>query len=198
MQLYYCFILTLTLISLSNVLGKAKVTTQVTQDLNTKSLAPILVQLHPADVPTLNINQNSRLAVNEVILDAHADNVVDVLNTHAEQTKGSVQDILEKYKKEGKIKDYRFYSISNTFAVEAPKELIDILSNSSQVEEISSNRKVNANVLSLGKQEAVLAGDINWTGKEVHWSLKFINATKLPREVTNNAKYLRYANADTG
>ncbi|KAI9291158.1 subtilisin-like protein, partial [Neoconidiobolus thromboides FSU 785] len=31
-----------------------------------------------------------------------------------------------------------------------------------------------------------------------HWSLKFINATKLPREVTNNAKYLRYANADTG
>ncbi|KAI9295973.1 subtilisin-like protein [Neoconidiobolus thromboides FSU 785] len=156
----------ITLAVISSVAGKALVTNQVTQDLAKNSLTPILIQLNQVEPPVLS--SNSRMAT-EDDLDFHAEQVVATLTKHSEESQGSVKALLEEAKKKGTIKDYRHYYISNTFAVEAPKELIEKISKLSEVEEISSNKKVASMIKDISDQEASTAADIPWEGKEPHW-----------------------------
>ncbi|KAI9290959.1 subtilisin-like protein [Neoconidiobolus thromboides FSU 785] len=185
----------LNLTILYSVAGSATIARSVINDYSKVGLSSVLIQLAPATPPTISTNSRSMV---EEDLDLHAENVYSTLVKHSESSKTNVKKALDQAKSKGLIKNYRYYLISNTFAVEAPKELIDTIAKLPEVEEITSNKQFRAPTQGNGEQGAGQAGDTTWDGKEIHWSLKYINATDIPRHVSLAASRLRYANADTG
>ncbi|KAJ9049209.1 hypothetical protein DSO57_1027057 [Entomophthora muscae] len=178
-----------------SALGLATVSEEVKQDAKDGRLAPVLIQMTPPAIPRINLNL--RMAA-EADMDSYAADVYSSLKRHARKSGKNVRQILDEQVALGAIPPYRFYSISNTYAVEAQPWLIERLAEASDVEEITPNKLIPSVVQSNDNTLAAVKGNVNWTGDQVHWSLQYINATRLPPSIYSKAAQLRYGSADSG
>ncbi|KAI0244355.1 hypothetical protein L0F63_004062 [Massospora cicadina] len=140
---------------------EATVSKEVQRDFKTGAPIPVLVQLTPATLPTLNVD--SRI-ITSAQLDTFGEALYSSLNHHTERTCKSVKDLLDEEVARGTIPPYRYYSISNTFAVEAPPTLIEHLSKAPKVKEITSNNLFKSSILRDTDGLAPIAEDVPWTG----------------------------------
>ncbi|KAJ9088097.1 hypothetical protein DSO57_1026414 [Entomophthora muscae] len=178
----------------TGALGLATISNQVKLDSLNHHLIPVLIQLTPANLPATGMD--SRL-VTELEMDTFAKAIYSSLNRHAARSGRGVKEILDEEVAKGNIPPYRFYSISNTFAVEAQPWLIQQLATAPRVEEISSNKRTQSAVQRDSRELSLLAWN-QWDANQVHWSINYINASSLPAHIYERAAQLRFASADTG
>ncbi|KAJ9088094.1 hypothetical protein DSO57_1026411 [Entomophthora muscae] len=179
----------------AGVLGLATISKEVKHDAHKQKLVSVLVQLTPANIPTASYD--SRLAT-EAEIDTFAKALYSAINRHAKRSSKGVKEILDEQVALKAIPPYRFYPISNTFAVEAQPWLIKQLASAPKVEEITSNRLVPSEVQRDDSKFSRLEYNSLWTGSEAHWSLNYINVTSLSCSIFKKAAQLRYGSADTG
>ncbi|KAI9293320.1 subtilisin-like protein [Neoconidiobolus thromboides FSU 785] len=169
---------------LSSIHSIAQVSATVLSQLkNNESLIDCLIQLTPPNIESLTNDP---------------ENIITTLKSHSNESQKKLKLYLQKQQGLGNLNYLQSYYISNTIAIKAKPELIEQLMSYPGIKEISTNRKFKAgigNLPNIDNSKAIESDD--WTGG-VHWSIKYINATGMKRNVLERASKLIYGNADTG
>lgn len=139
-----------------------------------------------------NVNASKEEIQNEIRKE-----MVDKSIKLKEDSQKSIIEILERYKKDGNVKNYQQFFIINCINVVCKKEVLVKISKRSDVEKISINKKVKIPKLQNNipeDREALSSVE----KKHVPWNLKMISADKAQKEVQNFNNDVVVAIIDSG